>query len=573
MKILNDLIVGKKVGLLVMLSAFFLCVVGYAGYYYLLKSNSDMTAMYQDRLLPVKQLNENRAHARAIEADMYQMMLSTDRNQTQNLKQDIDKRTALFNKNLEEYEQTTLDAKEMELLQKLKTSLQAYRSSRTEVLALAMDNKNSQAYQLFTEHTQKDAEDFLKYMGDLAKYNADAAENIANENTQNFDRAKMVFLFILLTAFAILLAGSFLVVKAVTAPLQAVVKRLDVIAANDYSTDIDKEFLDRKDEFGRLGAGFNKVNKSMRALIAQMAESSEQVSAASEELTASAQESAQATTQVASAITEVASGSEQQVVSADKAALIVERMSDGIQKIAANTNNVAGTSDKTAAAAKEGNQAIETAIEQMQTIEETVNKSAGVVERLGNRSKEIGQIVDTIAGIAGQTNLLALNAAIEAARAGEQGRGFAVVAEEVRKLAEQSQSAAKQIEELINEIQNETDRAVTAMQLGSKEVRTGSQVVNSAGKDFVAITALVQSLSTEVLDISGAIQQMADGSQEIVHAVKEIDDISKNTSGHTQTVSAAAEEQAASMEQIAASSEGLAKMAETLQTVIQRFKV
>ena len=248
-------------------------------------------------------------------------------------------------------------------------------------------------------------------------------------------------------------------------------------------------------------------------------------------------------------------------------------MSAGIQQVAANTNNVAGTSDKTAVAAQEGNQAIETAVKQMNTIEQTVSKSATVVEKLGERSKEIGQIVDTISGIAGQTNLLALNAAIEAARAGEQGKGFAVVAEEVRKLAEQSQEAAKQIADLIGGIQAETETAVSAMQDGTKEVRKGSEVVNTAGKDFAAIATLVKEVSKEVQDISAAIQQMASGSQQIVDSVKSIDNISKNTAEHAQTVSAAAEEQSASMEQIAASSQSLAKMAETLQSAISHFKI
>lgn len=99
----------------------------------------------------------------------------------------------------------------------------------------------------------------------------------------------------------------------------------------------------------------------------------------------------------------------------------------------------------------------------MQTIEDKTNATASVIGELEGRSKQIGQIVEVISNIAAQTNLLALNAAIEAARAGEAGRGFAVVAEEVRKLAEQSQEAAKQITELINDVQTHTNSAVTFM--------------------------------------------------------------------------------------------------------------
>jgi methyl-accepting chemotaxis protein len=194
--------------------------------------------------------------------------------------------------------------------------------------------------------------------------------------------------------------------------------------------------------------------------------------------------------------------------------------------------------------------------------------------KLGERSKEIGQIVDTISGIAGQTNLLALNAAIEAARAGEQGRGFAVVAEEVRKLAEQSQDAAKQIAVLIGEIQGETDRAVAAMNNGTREVKLGAEVVNASGKSFQEIAEMVTRVSGQTKEISAAIELMANGSQQIVESVKEIDELSKHASGEAQTVSAATEEQSASMEEIASSSQALAHLAMDLREALvsSRFR-
>ena len=213
------------------------------------------------------------------------------------------------------------------------------------------------------------------------------------------------------------------------------------------------------------------------------------------------------------------------------------------------------------------------AVVQMAHIEQTVIASAQVVAKLGDRSKEIGQIVDTISGIAGQTNLLALNAAIEAARAGEQGRGFAVVAEEVRKLAEQSQEAAKQIATLIGEIQSETDQAVVAMNNGTREVKLGAEVVNASGQSFQEITGLVMQVSGQVKEISAAIEQMASGSQQIVESVKQIDELSKTASGEAQTVSAATEEQSASMEEIASSSQALANLAQNLRQAVSKFQI
>ncbi|WP_371371937.1 methyl-accepting chemotaxis protein [Sporomusa aerivorans] len=359
--------------------------------------------------------------------------------------------------------------------------------------------------------------------------------------------------------------------RRMTGPLKDLVGYAQNIA--DGNLKVEEIKADSKDEVGQLASAFNHMTASLRTLVQRIGYTTQQVAASSEELTASAEQSAQAAQQVAASINNVSNGASEQLEAADTTSTIVEQMSAGIQQVAANTNQVAEQSAQAAERAKEGGQTVEKAVIQMGHIENTVNTSADVVAKLGERSKEIGQIVDTISGIAGQTNLLALNAAIEAARAGEQGRGFAVVAEEVRKLAEQSQEAAKKIAELIGEIQGDTDKAVVAMSEGTREVKTGAEVVNAAGVAFREIVELVSQVSSQVRESSAAIQQIASGSQQIVRSVKKIDALSKTSAGEAQTVSAATEEQLASMEEIASSSEALSKLAQELHTEVAKFRV
>lgn len=359
--------------------------------------------------------------------------------------------------------------------------------------------------------------------------------------------------------------------RRLAAPIQKLENAATRIADGDIS--LINLGTATNDEIGRLGLAFEKMTKNLRDLIKQVSKASDQVTASSEDLATSAEQSSKAANQVAAIIGEVAGGAQKQTQAFESTAAAMQQMSESIQQVANNANAVADASVRSSNAAQNGNKTVEQAISQMDHIENTVIRTALVVTKLGDRSKEIGQIVDTISGIAGQTNLLALNAAIEAARAGEQGRGFAVVAEEVRRLAEQSQEAAKQIAVLITEIQKDTDNAVITMNEGTAEVRLGSDVVKSVGQTFEEIYNLFNEATTQIRSISAAIQQMADGSQHIVKSVQSVDAISKETVAKSQTVSAATEEQSATMEQISASSQLLAKMAEELSQVVRKFRL
>ncbi|WP_110955808.1 methyl-accepting chemotaxis protein [Anaerosinus massiliensis] len=392
-----------------------------------------------------------------------------------------------------------------------------------------------------------------------------------DEVTKEVDHLTM--LSISISVVVLLLAGIFVAwyARRMAKPLADLERAAQQIAGGDLSQ--FRMQLQSNDEIGRLGQSFSKMVENLRSLVKDTMLMSQQVAASAEELTASSAQSTQASNQVASAIANVAEGANEQLHAVDATQQSVGQISDGLRQMAVNADEMTVASKKAMDRSDVGSGAVDKAVNQMGEIAGSAQAVSEAIAKLNDKSKEIGQIVGTIAGIAGQTNLLALNAAIEAARAGEQGRGFAVVAEEVRKLAEESEAATKQIAALVGEIQNDTTRAVDAMQNGARDVQTGTEMVAEAGTAFREIADLVASASAQAKEVSDTVQKLVTGSQHIVDAVQTIDGLSKTSSDEAQSVSAATQQQLASMEEITSSSEALAKMAQDLQTAVTKFRL
>lgn len=409
--------------------------------------------------------------------------------------------------------------------------------------------------------------DKITELGDTA---IKAANQASAEGNETYNSTSKILIGVIIIALMVTAISLFLIIKSISGGINELMRVAKKVAEGDLKETVN---VTSEDELGVLGRANNQMIDNLKGLILQIQKTSSQMAASSEELTASADQSAEVTQQIAGSIMKVAGLSTDQVGAVNAASSVVEEMSAGIEETAATVTMTADQTSKAVEVAQTGNQSINDAVTQMNNIEKTVNTSAGMVAKLGERSKEIGQIVDTIAGIAGQTNLLALNAAIEAARAGEQGKGFAVVAEEVRKLAEQSQEAAKQIGTLITEIQSDTNAAVVAMDEGTKEVKVGTSVVTTAGEAFVQILDVVNNVNKQANEVVSTMEEMAKGTQQIVDSVQEINRSSQDVAAESQSVSAATEEQSASMEEIAAASRNLANLAEELQQASNKFRL
>lgn len=380
---------------------------------------------------------------------------------------------------------------------------------------------------------------------------------------------KNSILGMLIICFSILLMYWFS--SRLTRPIAKMIKAMDAVAAGDFTTRIHDVFTNN--EIGVMAKNLDQMILTLRNLVNQIVQCTEQVAAASEELSATAAENATAVNHVASAVSGVNDATLSQADAVSTTTNALERMSGSIQQVVAKTCMMNEITDESATLTLDGEKAISDTVNQMATISKAVNNSAEMIAQLGEQSKEISRFVSSISAIAGQTNLLALNAAIEAARAGEQGRGFAVVAEEVRKLAEQSQEAAKQIVTLVAHILEGTEKTITAMNQGTHEVGIGSEVISTAGRSFQAITSLITQLLAQEKEVSAAIKQITADNQQIVQTAHTFEQVSNETTSLVQDALAVTEEQTASMEEIANASCGLAKLSQHLENIVSKFKV
>ena len=302
---------------------------------------------------------------------------------------------------------------------------------------------------------------------------------------------------------------------------------------------------DRNDDIGALFNGFTTAAANVRSTVEKVYEAVNATVSAS--------------TQIAASSTQISAGARRQL---DEISSIVSAIAEMSQSINDNSRlvlMVSGTAqDAGNLAAKSGDVLAATARD-ITNVASIVEESAKTVRHLGSQSEEIGEIIQVIDEIADQTNLLALNAAIEAARAGEQGKGFAVVADEVRKLAERTTKATKQIANMIEHIQSSTEEAVTTIQRGIGEVQRGKESANKAQGSVSGIIERSRAVADAIMQVAAATEEQSQASEEVLRNAEVIKSITQSTS--------------AGILQIVHAIEDVSKLAVHLEAVIRQFNI
>jgi methyl-accepting chemotaxis protein len=403
-----------------------------------------------------------------------------------------------------------------------------------------------------------------------------AETSVTNKRIENLHTQVMISKAVTISLSLLALILSVVLSLILSRSIKSNVRRISrsILEIASAGGDLTKRIkVKTNDELGSLAQDTNLLIEGIANLIKEISLMAENVSLSSEELLASAEETSKTIMSIAETSSEIAAGSEQASVQMDSSMRKMTSLENVIIQLNSQAETVKSTAIAMKSAAEEGSRSVELSSNKVLNIKDIMASTSTTIASLGKKSSEITNIINTITAISEQTNLLALNAAIEAARAGEQGRGFAVVADEVRKLAEQSRIAAKEVTHIVHSIQSEVTAIINQNRLGAEEVISGVEISSKTNTSL-------QKIMEHTNETTKVIEGMADQinitfmlSKDVTEAFTHVSGISENTAVHTETTAAASEEGSAAMEEVTAAASELSQQAEKLRALISNFKI
>ncbi|MEH6948400.1 methyl-accepting chemotaxis protein [Bacillus sp. JJ634] len=385
------------------------------------------------------------------------------------------------------------------------------------------------------------------------------------------DTVQLYTMLAAIISIILVILAIYFVVRKLLKPLEMMTKSLEEISHGEGDLTMRLN-VHRKDEIGQLASAFNQTLSQIQEIIIGVKQTAANVLDSSSSLSTLTEETAKQTHLVSESVEQIEQGAATQSAMTDECVHTTTGLALNIQQVTEVSSELFKQSERTKEAAETGYRVINDAVNQMKTIDESVHILSETIGMIQSNTVEINSFLSTISAISEQTNLLALNAAIEAARAGEHGRGFSIVAEEVRKLAEQTNTATEQIQALIGRMQHEVERSANRMHISSNYVDTGKEITEEAGQSFLHVLKEISGITEKLQSITQATEEVSAGTEEMNAAIETIAGASHEAQHHIQSISDNCEIQNKRMNNMTDSIYQLRENSKQLHSKVNHFK-
>ncbi|SEN93119.1 methyl-accepting chemotaxis sensory transducer with Cache sensor [Terribacillus saccharophilus] len=352
--------------------------------------------------------------------------------------------------------------------------------------------------------------------------------------------------------------------------LKAVTDAATQLAAGDFR---EQELKETKDEIGVLSNAFTKMSGELRSLVQSIIQSSDKVSDAASELSAVSEETSASSEQVGVAVDDIANGASSQASDLETTTYHLSGFNDSISMMTAQSDAIAQAALQTSEATTKGSNMMHDLTSANNASMQSVEAISAGMQELDKNLQQIVRITDVIENITEETNLLALNASIEAARAGEHGKGFAVVASEVRKLADQSNAATKEIQQMISSITKEAAENVARIESNKQQAEQLNHSVVATAAEFTAIEAAAEATKNAGNKLLEEIKQVTSQTNDITDSIQNASSVSEETAASVEEIAASIADQIQAVANIATSAEELTHISRQLNESIAVFKL
>ncbi|MFK0520818.1 methyl-accepting chemotaxis protein [Paenibacillus illinoisensis] len=393
-------------------------------------------------------------------------------------------------------------------------------------------------------------------------------EALKHKNTiLNWELYGALILVALISIFAALILS-----RAIVKNIRTVTHALNDIGSSNGDLTL-RIATPMRDETRELAESANTMLFGLQQMMLDIQRNATVLSTASDRMDKGVADSHLASKEVATAMERVAEGADEQVALTQTMVAAMQQSQTGLSRVAASAADVAERAVRTESIAIDGQQRIDNAVGKMGVIEQSFLSVQEAINDISQMSDQVINIADAMSGIARQTNLLALNAGIEAARAGENGRGFAVVAAEIRNLADQSATSAKEITSILETVVAGVHSTVDVVDESTVHVNEGLRTIKDAGHAFANITQHIHDLSGQMMDVSAVVEELTSGSEAVMNSINEVSIVVEDTASATEEVSAMTEEQLASLQEMSDTSKQLNQMSDALDELVKQFKL